>query len=458
MGTAFIGTSTVALHSNFAGPIGRAATARRAAPEDARVMKEAVVGSRTLSETEVVAAAVADVASNVRGALGLASAPVLGAAAVGLAARAIVAWHLRSQPRRKWRHVVSRIARPAEPDKSSEDEEFNLDDLVSGLIAKSRTACELGIDTLEWHEEMFDDAPAGYREALSAGIEIVDVKAGSDALRLLARANAAGDLTPLYNLRISPAKMFGLTAIMNTSLTRKMTILNPLEKSLRALKVGCVETLTLHVESGGCGFPTCVYDAVAEAYQKGMISRVGVYHPNASQKALTRIRDELQNRGVLLSCVFVRLNLLDRKALPLIEECKDMGLQVMATEALGEDELASGRYTASNPTGGEIGLPRFTLAQLMPLRPFHMVLENVATRVRTRINKSLRDEGEDERQDIDCTQVALQWCASKGASPLCDTSTEENTKALIGCKDWTLTPDEVEMLDKAADELPRRRR
>eukprot|EP00913_Durusdinium_trenchii_P000009 g8.t1 len=103
--------------------------------------------------------------------------------------------------------------------------------------------------------------------------------------------------------------------------------------------------------------------------------------------------------------------------------------------------VRSGRYTAANPTGGEISVPRFTLAQLMPLRPLHQALEDVVKGLRIRA----------EKPEISTTQVALQWVVSKGASPLCDVTTEANAKAVTGCTgedgSWKLTPEEEAMTE-----------
>lgn len=189
-------------------------------------------------------------------------------------------------------------------------------------------------------------------------------------------------------------------------------------------------------------FPFWVYDAAAEAYRRGLCTRIGVSHPNPTKQTVIKVAEELQRRGVMLSCVFLPLSLLNRRFLDLVADCRAKGLQVFASEALGPDELASGRYTAANPTGGEISVPRFTLAQLMPLRPLHEALVNVAARARQRCEKQ-----------IGTTTVALQWICSKGASPLCDVATEVNAKALVGCREWALTEEEVGLLDKAAEEV-----
>ena len=84
----------------------------------------------------------------------------------------------------------------------------------------------------------------------------------------------------------------------------------------------------------------------------------------------------------------MKLSLLERDAVQLVKDCRDAGLQVFASNVLGPDELASGRYTAANPTGGEISVPRFTLAQLTPLRPLHQALEDVVKGLRSSLSAS----------------------------------------------------------------------
>lgn len=330
----------------------------------------------------------------------------------------------------------------AEEDGEGEDSNFNLVDM---LIKKSRGANELGICAADWHRELYDEAPDGYLEALGAGLDFVDVVVGNTSLPIL--ANTPADVTPRFSLRLAPRPTLGLGLILNKALVKHWSVLGPLESSLSQLGVGCAETLTLHGSGAGrMNFPFWAYDAAAEAYNRGLCTKLGISHPNMTKQSVAKASEELQRRGVLLSCVYLRLSLLDRGALELVAECRRLGLQVFASGALGPDELASGRYTAANPTGGEISVPRFTLAQLLPLRPLHEALASVAAQARKRCEKQ-----------IDTTTVALQWVCSKGANPLCDVASEANAKALAACRDWSLTQGEVEQLDKAADEVKTRR-
>lgn len=349
------------------------------------------------------------------------------------------------------RTKLKKAARRRIPCNASDDEAAEISmDFLQKLIQKQKSATELGICTREWHPEIFDDAPQGYRKALESGIDLVDVLANGSALQLLADATKS---QPRFCVRVAPKPTLGLGYILNKNLVMHLTVLSPLQQTMKRLNVGYIETLTIHSDGQGrMHFPFWVYDAVVEAYQKGLCSRIGISHPNADVKTVLQAKQELEKRGATLSCVFVNLSLLEREALQLVQDCRAEGLQVFATNVLGPDELASGRYTAANPTGGEISVPRFTLAQLMPLRPLHQALEDVVKGLRLRA----------EKPEINTTQVALQWVVNKGASPLCDVTTEANAKAVTGCTgedgNWKLTPDEEAMLDAAADEVAKSRR
>merc|ERR1712129_619938 len=132
-----------------------------------------------------------------------------------------------------------------------------------------------------------------------------------------------------------------------------------------------VETLILQGQGRRLYFPSWVYDAAAEAYRQGLCTNIGISHDSATIVAVRSVAEELRRRGVVLSCLTIQFSLLDRRSLELVRECRSLGVKVYSASALGPDELASGRYTAANPTGGRIEVPRFTLAQLEVLQPLH---------------------------------------------------------------------------------------
>ena len=50
--------------------------------------------------------------------------------------------------------------------------------------------------------------------------------------------------------------------------------------------------------------------------------------------------------------------------------------------------LATGVYTASNPTGGAAGLPKYNFQDLMPLAPIHTALVEVRGSIRNIVTQS----------------------------------------------------------------------
>jgi aryl-alcohol dehydrogenase-like predicted oxidoreductase len=123
--------------------------------------------------------------------------------------------------------------------------------------------------------------------------------------------------------------------------------------------------------------------------------------------------------------------------------------------------LASGRYTATNPSGGEAGgAAKFSFSKLEKLQPLHSVHETVAERASARVKREVRDMKERYKSrygpgpkintDITTTQVAINYVIAKGAVPICDVTDSRQANEILGCLGWGLTEEEVDMLDSAA--------
>jgi diketogulonate reductase-like aldo/keto reductase len=52
--------------------------------------------------------------------------------------------------------------------------------------------------------------------------------------------------------------------------------------------------------------------------------------------------------------------------------------------------------------------------------------------------------------DITTTQVAINYVVAKGGVPLVSVNTPKDAQEVLGCLGWSLTEDDVEMLDAAA--------
>mmetsp|Transcript_43868 Transcript_43868/g.80155 ORF Transcript_43868/g.80155 Transcript_43868/m.80155 type:complete len:429 (-) Transcript_43868:194-1480(-) len=359
-----------------------------------------------------------------------------------VAAAAALAAHATRRQSRRISSATSRAAAAAE-----ESDDFDSMDLVNLLIQKSRQSVEFGISTLEFDAEYDEVPPRGYNLALESGVDLLIVRAGRDAA-LLAAAAPTGT-TPRFCMLLTPRATFGFGWVLNKDVASNWSVSTPLMSSLEDLGTKSIETLVLHSEGQSIWFAPWAYDGLSLAYRQGLCTRVGIStNARTVRKGdIKRAADALSQRGLTLSCVLLRFSLLDLENMAALEECRRLGVQVFAQDALSEDDLASGRYTTGNPSGGEIRVPKFTLRQLRALEPLHVALQEVVARAQAR----------SEIKEIDTTQVALQWVRSKGASPLCNVESETNATALAMCKEWELAPDEVELLDAAQRKLDMRK-
>lgn len=199
--------------------------------------------------------------------------------------------------------------------------------------------------------------------------------------------------------------------------------------------------------------------AVVESGQCNRIGVVGVTSPGRLRK-LQRILDEKYEVALTTNAFEFSLTKLKHEAM--IDACKECGVIPLICNPL-DGGLASGVYTATNPSGGQqtVGsATKFTFKELEKLQPLHSVQETVAERVRTRVIREMRDTQERFKSrygpppkintDITTTQVALNYIVAKGGVPLPEVNTPAQAKEVLGCLGWTLTDEEVDMLDTAA--------
>jgi aryl-alcohol dehydrogenase-like predicted oxidoreductase len=148
----------------------------------------------------------------------------------------------------------------------------------------------------------------------------------------------------------------------------------------------------------------------------------------------------------------------DKKGL--IDACKELGVIPLVRNPL-DDGLASGKYRATNPSGGRAGgEAKFSFEKLEKLQPLHSVQETVAERASTRVKREQRDLNDRYRArygpapkvntDITTTQVAINYVIAKGAVPLVEVTDPNQADEVLGCLGWSLSEEEVDMLESAA--------
>ncbi|CAB9498592.1 Potassium voltage-gated channel, shaker-related subfamily, beta member [Seminavis robusta] len=177
------------------------------------------------------------------------------------------------------------------------------------------------------------------------------------------------------------------------------------------------------------------------------------------RSSLRRFADAMEAQGSSLTSNAFEFSLTNLKNEAMIDHCKEIGVIPFILNPL-DGGLASGVYTATNPSGGEVGNARFKFERLEKLSALHSMQETVAERARTRVAREQRDTKDRYRSrygnppkvntDITTTQVAINYVVAKGGVPLPEINTSKQAEELLGCLGWSLTEEEVDMLDSAA--------
>ncbi len=176
----------------------------------------------------------------------------------------------------------------------------------------------------------------------------------------------------------------------------KKAVTKALTQSCQRLELASVELY--QVSSLFWGSASILADGLAQVVEQGLCNHVGIQHANRrGMQAIRRHLDEVH--GIQLISNAFRFSLTNRRNEKLIEVCKDMGVIPLIQLPLDVGDLASGRYTATNPSGGQAvtSQRRFKFAMLEKLQPLHSVQETVAERVRTRVIRETRDAKERTR-------------------------------------------------------------
>lgn len=197
-----------------------------------------------------------------------------------------------------------------------------------------------------------------------------------------------------------------------------------------------------------------------QVQEQGSCNYVGV-QGIVQRASLQRFADTCENQGSTLTSNAFEFSLTNTKNEAMIAHCKDMGVIPLIMNPL-DGGLASGVYTATNPSGGEVsgGAGKFKFERLEKLQPLHNVQESIAERARTRVQREQQDMKQRFKSrygappkvntDITTTQVALNYIVAKGGVPMPEINTPKQAEELLGCLGWSLTDDEVDMLDSAA--------
>jgi len=327
------------------------------------------------------------------------------------------------------------------------------------------------------------DAQLAYNKLISSGVRFVDTSEAYGAVlhgKTLSSESMVGRFTEEYTLSIDLpqiATKFGNPYSLFASTTGRSGVRFGAGSVLRALEKSCERMETSNIElyqidniglsllyAGGSG---ALANGLAQAIDKGYCNHVGVV--DASPRKLRSLQKKLEKRGASLSSNQFEFSMTNRKALKngTIQACKDLGIVPIVRDPIGGG-LASGQYTASNPSGGMgvNGPIKYEFKVLEPLMPLHEAQISLCKKVSKRLfdefqdgknNRGGRTKGFRERpgetgdRSVTPYQLAINYVIAKGCVPIPEINNSKQADELLGCIGWSLTDDEVAALDNAAE-------
>ena len=261
-----------------------------------------------------------------------------------------------------------------------------------------------------------------------------------------------------------------LLTLRNLVFRPATSMVSYLEQSLGRLGLSQSGAVDMFIVPHYWGIPSSwITQALVAQMESGQTNYIGVSGVTRVS-TLRKLQDQIQNLDYTLSANVIPFSLTNQKYLYMIQVCKDLGIVPLIRDPL-DGGLSSGVYTAMNPSGGMVSSSssssknnKFSFAQLEKLQPLHSVQETLCDRVRTRVIRNMRTIQDkysslssrysnspvrEINTDITTTQIALQYVIAKGGVPMVPVNNPIQAEQVLGCLGWTLTDDEVAMLDAA---------
>lgn len=175
------------------------------------------------------------------------------------------------------------------------------------------------------------------------------------------------------------------------------------------------------------------WEGICKCYQKGLIENVGV--SNYGPKMLEESHKFMADRGVPLASNQIQYSLLSRSAESngLLRKAHELDVSILAYSPLAQGIL-TGKFDMNNlPEGPRASTTKRILPKVKSL------LEAMST--------IAKGKSESTGTEVTCSQVALNYCISKGTIPI--PGARKITQAVDNCNalGWELSIDEVTLLD-----------
>jgi len=246
-------------------------------------------------------------------------------------------------------------------------------------------------------------------------------------------------------------------AIKSRSLPRRgaSAIVNAAEASCDRMGVSSMALYQVQNPWYYVGGTTALADGMLDVVSDDHARYVGGV--GLSLTKLARLQRKLRAQGEFVATNQFEFSLTSRKNLAMIEACKKLGITPLCSNVL-DGGLATGRYTSTNPTGGEVSKGEndtgpFGQRKLEKLDALFKVQEGLVEKVNRRIGQRMMkyEAGQAPKinRDVTTTQIAINYVRAKGAVPLVSVNNLKIANEVLGCLGWDLSEEEVDELDKA---------
>ena len=292
----------------------------------------------------------------------------------------------------------------------------------------------IGVGTLAWGSRILwgygrdyteADLVSVYEESLKSGVNFFDtaeVYGTGNSEEILGRClrESKPNISPVIATKFFPFPWrLGRNALKQA-----------LAGSLKRLGLNRVELYQLHQPININKW----LNAIADVYEEGLISAVGVSNYNPEQ--LKRAYDILGNRGIKLASNQVQYSLIYRQneTNGLLALCQELKVAFLAYSPIAQGVL-TGKYTPQNPPRGILRGRRYRRAVLERWQPLLEVMTKIS----------------EENAGKTLAQIAINWVLSKGAIPIVGAKNISQIKDNIAALDWQLSDKDVARLDEAAN-------
>ena len=310
-----------------------------------------------------------------------------------------------------------------------------MDGIASGRHSGLESV-ELGIGTWAWGDRLFWGFGQNYQEndlrqvfdyCLQIGLNFFDTA------EIYGQGRSESFLGEFIKTTSQPVKIATKFAPFPWKIG-KAALLRSLRHSLDRLGLTRVDLYQMHFPIPFLRIENWM-EAMAEAYQSGLVAAVGVSNYDRSQTQ--RAFDALTRLRVTLASNQLEYHLLDRtiEKNGLLTQSKDLGVAVIAYSPLAQGVL-TGKYTPENPPQG-VRSRRYNRRYLGQIQPLMMQLKKIGA---AHAGKTP-------------AQISLNWVMRKGAIPIPGAKTIEQAEMNAGALGWALDAEEVQQLDEITDRI-----